>query len=114
MIQLTKALNSWGTTEFEDTLKCEIEQLGCKELPLQQGLAHSSYAIDNKLKVIVINVSEQSDSIQAKIGIFYTGVIAGCSCADDPSPLDEQNEYCELQVDINKNTAEMKVVLLAE
>jgi len=25
---------------------------------------------------------------------------------DDPTPIDEQNEYCVVQIDINKQTAE--------
>jgi hypothetical protein len=49
-----------------------------------------------------------------KAGIFYTGVIAGCSCADDPTPVDELNEYCVVQFDIDRMTAETTVRLLAE
>ena len=61
---------------------------------------------------MILNTTEENDSIQIKAGIFYTGIIAGCSCSDDPSPTDEQNEYCELQFIINKNTAETSVNLL--
>ena len=61
---------------------------------------------------MILNTAEENDSIQVKAGIFYTGIIAGCSCSDDPSPTDEQNEYCELQFIINKNTAETSVNLL--
>ena len=56
----------------------------------------------------------RANSILVKAGIFYTGIIAGCSCADDPTPLDEQNEYCELELNINKETAETTIVLLEE
>jgi len=114
MIQLTKSLNAWGTPDFEDILKSEIEQLGAEQLPLQQGLSTSSYALDDKLKVRVISVSEEAGFIRAKIGIFYSGIIAGCSCADDPTPVEEQVEYCVVQIDINKITAETTVALLAE
>jgi len=114
MIRLTKALSGWGSPDFEGILKQEIEQLGVKDLPLQQGLSSSSYAMDNKLNVLIINVAEQADLIRAKVGLFYTGIIAGCNCADDPTPADEQSEYCEIQVDINKNTAETNVILLPE
>ena len=114
MIRFTKTLNGWGTPDFEDMLKQEIEQLGVKDLPLQQGLSSSSYAMDDKLNVVIMNVAEQADFIRAKVGIFYTGIIAGCNCADDPTPADEESEYCEVQVDINKSTAETNVILLAE
>ena len=114
MIRLTKSLNAWGTPDFKDILKAEIEQMGAEQLPLQQGLSTSSYALDDKLHALIINVTEEANFIRAKVGIFYTGIIAGCSCADDPTPVEEQTEYCVVQLDINKMTAETTVALLAE
>ncbi|GAO35917.1 hypothetical protein SCT_1313 [Sulfuricella sp. T08] len=114
MIRLTESLNSWGTPDFEDILKSEIEQLGADQLPLQQGLSTSSYALDDKLKVRIISLSEKAGFISAKVGIFYFGITPGCSCADDPTPVEEQAEYCVVQLDINKMTAETTVALLAE
>lgn len=114
MIRLTKSLNAWGTPDFEDILKGEIEQMDAEQLPLQQGLSTSSYALDDKLNVRIIRVSADTSFIRAKVGIFYTGIIAGCSCADDPTPVEEQNEYCVVQLDIDKTTAETTVVLLVE
>ena len=112
MIRFSKALSAWGTPDFNDILKKEIEQLDVENLPLQHGLSTGSYAMDNNLKVMIISVSERANLIRAKAGIFYSGVIAGCSCADDPTPIDEHNEYCEVHIDINKITAETTVVLL--
>jgi hypothetical protein len=114
MIRLTKALNAWGTPEFEDILKKEIEQINANQLPLQQGLATSSYATDDKFNVMIIRVTEGNGFIRAKAGIFYSGIIAGCSCADDPTPVNEHSEYCEVQLDINKLTAETTIALLTE
>lgn len=114
MIRLNKALDAWGTPGFQDILKLEIEQLGAEQLPLQQGLSTGSYAVDNRLSAMILNVIEVDDAIHAKAGIFYTGIIAGCSCADDPTPVDENTEYCEVQLDINKITAETTVALLTE
>lgn len=36
------------------------------------------------------------------------------SCADDPTPVDELTEYCVLQFDIDRTTADASVTLLAE
>ena len=114
MIRLTKSLNAWGTPDFEDMLKSEIEQLGAEQLPLQQGLSTSSYALDDKLNALIISVSEGASFIRAKVGIFYAGITPGCSCADDPTPVEEQNEYCVVQLYIDKTTAETTIALLAE
>ncbi|MGK2952004.1 MAG: hypothetical protein ACSLEZ_06425 [Thiobacillus sp.] len=114
MIQLPHALNAWGTPEFEAVLKQEIERLDAGCLPLQQGLSVSSYVTDRPFQVMVISVREETGLILIKAGIFYTGVIAGCSCADDPTPVDELNEYCVLQFYIDRLTANTTVELLAE
>ena len=114
MIRLTKALTAWGTPEFEGVLKKEIEQLDAMQLPLQQGLTTGSYALDGQLKAMIIGVSEEAGLIRAKAGIFYAGIIAGCSCADDPTPVNEESEYCVVQLDIDKQTGETTIALLAE
>ncbi len=114
MIRLTKALHAWGTPGFEGVLKREIEKMDPGQLPLQQGLSTGSYALDNKLQVMVISVSEDAGFIHAKAGIFYTGILTGCSCADDPTPVNEESEYCVVRLDIDMLTAETTVALLAE
>ena len=114
MIRLTKTLNAWGTADFEVVLKEEIALLDTKQLPLQQGLSTGSYAIDGKFKAMIIGVTEVAGFIRVKAGIFYSGIIAGCSCADDPTPVNEESEYCVVQLDINKQTAETTVALLLE
>ncbi len=114
MIRLGKALSAWGTPDFQEFLKTEIEQLGAAQLPLQQGLSTGSHAVDSKLSAMIISVTEDANVIHAKAGIFFTGIIAGCSCADDPTPVDENTEYCVVQLDIDKTTAETTVSLLNE
>jgi len=84
-----------------------------EQLPLQKGLTSSSHALDDKLKAVIISVVDEGQFIRAKAGICYTGIIAGCNCADDPSPVNEENEYCEVQLDIDKSTAGTTVILLA-
>ena len=114
MIRLAKSLTAWGTPGFEAALKSELEQLGAGQLPLQQGLSTSSHALDTGICVMIHAVAEETGFIRVRAGIAYAGIITGCSCADDPTPINEQNEYCEVRVDINKRTAETTVSLLAE
>ena len=112
MIRLTKSLNAWGTPDFEDVLKNEIAQLGGDQLPLQQGLSASSYVVDGRLDVLINSATEEAGIIRVQTGIFYAGIIAGCSCTDDPTPVEENSEYCEIRLDIDKATAETTVTLL--
>jgi hypothetical protein len=112
MIQLTESLKAWKTPAFKSILREELEGLDVAALPLQQGLAHSSYALEDKFQVMIISVTEDSDLIRAKTGIFYSGLIPGCSCADDPTPVTEYSEYCEVSFNIDKATADTTVTLL--
>jgi len=111
MIRLPLSLSDWNTPEFGQTLKQELEQLDPNALPLQEALALSSHVTDEKISVRVIRVADDGDRILAKIGVFYSGIIAGCSCADDPTPIEPQNEYCEMLLSIDKLSAETSVEL---
>jgi hypothetical protein len=114
MIRLTKSLAAWGSSDFETVLRQELERLDTSHLPLQQGLSHSSQATDTRPQVMIISANETDDMIRVKAGIFYTGIIAGCSCADDPTPVEAQPEYCVVEIDIDKASAAAKVILLEE
>ncbi len=112
MIRLHQALQAWGSPAFKGVLKEELERVDAEQLPLQQGLSASSYVTDGKFDVMIISAAEQPESIRVKAGIFYAGIIPGCSCANDPTPEDEYQEYCEVQLDIDKATAAAQVALL--
>ena len=105
-------MHAFGSPEFRKILVEELQQLPIDQLPLQQGLTTSSYVVDEARKVMLIDVREDIESIHVKAGVFYSGVVAGCSCADDPTPIEKNNEYCELQIDIDKTTAQTRVILL--
>ena len=114
MPRLPKALAAFNSPGFKDVLRREIEECGAGWLPLQQCLSSSSYALAGDVSVMIFGVSDDPDSIHAKMGIFFSGIIAGCNCSDDPTPVEPQNEYCELQLVIAKASAEASVTPVAD
>ena len=106
------SLQAFNTPAFNTTLKQEVCALDAKLLPLQQGLKNSSYAISDKLSLTVLKVKQDNKSITVKAGLLYNGIIAGCSCSDDPTPTDETNEYCDVLFCIDKQTAKTTVTLI--
>ena len=114
MIKLDKSLLAWGTPAFKATLKQEVERLNVDLLPLQRGLTTGSYVLTNPHTVMVHSISEVGKFICVSAGIFYQSVIAGCSCADDPTPVNENSEYCEIRLEIDKVTAQTTVMLVTE
>ncbi len=113
-MQLEKILAAWSTAEFESVARQEILALNPDLLPLQQGLSHSNTASANRLDVRIISVAASDNQLRLKAGLFYTGIIAGCSCSDDPTPLDEINEYCEVLFEIDRQSGAATVSLLPD
>lgn len=111
MLSLDHALRAWGTPDFEAVLKQELARQA-EQLPLQQGLTTGNYVADAPITVVVNSVAETESVIRVQAGIFYQGVIGGCSCVDDPTPISEINEYCEVQLEIDKASAAASVSLV--
>lgn len=114
MIRLDKALRAWGSPDFKTILKHDIESMDAELLPLQQGLTIGNYVIANQHTAMINSASEAGNLICVTAGIFYQSVISGCSCADDPTPVNENNEYCVMRLDIDKVTAATAVSLVME
>jgi hypothetical protein len=112
MLKLEKSLTAWRTDLFKQTFRNEVGALDETALPLQEGLSRANYVDASDLSVLVLNIAETDALIQVKTGIFYQGIIAGCNCSDDPSPMASHTEYCEMRFEIDKKTAETVVLLL--
>jgi len=114
MFPLPLSVQAWQTDGFNAALKKEIKTIDANHLPLQQGLSHSNFANGDNVSATIMHSKEINGSIHIKAGLFYTGIIAGCNCADDPTPVDEINEYCEVSLIINLLSAQCKVTLIKE
>jgi hypothetical protein len=112
MIVLAKALAAWGDPQFEKAFKDEVQCIDVSLLPLQQGLSQTSYVSDGAIEAVILDTTETENGIRVKAGIFYSGVNAGSCCADDPTPVSEQTEYCEMLFAMDKNTAETTATII--
>jgi hypothetical protein len=104
-MKLEKSANAWGTSDFAEVFKQEVAE-HADDLPLQQGLSSSSYALTDRIEAMIIGSMEEEGVLKVKAGIFFEGVLGGCSCADDPTPVENQPEYCEMLVEIDGKTGE--------
>lgn len=94
---------------LEKALKHELENLPAGTLPLEKGTNRGGFVDDSDISVTVINVKQDERSIQARVGVFFTEIIAGCGCGDDPMP---ENAFCEMLINIDRATfaAEFEVI----
>src|SRR3569833_3402675 len=113
MIRLPEAVSAWGTPDFSGVLT-RLLISHAEQLPLQQGLVTGNYALDDGVDVMIIAVSAQGECIRVTAGVFYSGIIAGCSCADDPTPVKTQPKKNKKQNNNNKTTAETCIRLVPD
>ncbi|MDP2761969.1 MAG: hypothetical protein Q8O64_16510 [Sideroxyarcus sp.] len=113
VMRFENALAAWDTPEFKSVLKLEMAH-AVDGLPLQQGLTVGNQVTAAPITVVIHHVSATEKLIRVRAGIFYASVIGGCSCADDPTPVGENTEYCEVQLEIDRETGEGMVKLLDE
>ena len=100
---LTDVLRAWPGAAFAQTLKREIEGLPPAALSLERCITPGSYVGDAPLTVTVLHSAEAGTAIEAKIGVFFTEIVASCGCGAEPM---EQNAYCEMRVCIDQASAE--------
>jgi hypothetical protein len=111
-LHLPAALAAWGTPAFADMLKRELATQAAA-LPLQQAAATTSTVLDTPPEIMLIAATAAAERLDVRVGVFFSGIVAGCSCADDPTPVEAQPEYCELILSIDRITAGASVALPA-
>lgn len=111
MIPMPRTRAAWDSADLDPVARAELQALS-DHLPLQQALCHSDRVTDQPPSVLILARRRTPDSLQLRVGVFYTGVIAGSCCADDPGPLQEITEYCQLQLDIDPATGVASITLL--
>ena len=108
-LRLVAALRDWDTPRFEQSLKHALEQLAPADLPLSRACNAGGLIEDSRLAVTVISAYAALQVIHVRLGIFFSELVGGCSCGDEPY---SQPGYCQLQVSIDRQTAEASFELL--
>ena len=108
---LAASLRAFGSEGFTTTLKGEIEGLDPGALPLAMATTQGGRVDDSNVSATVIRVGEDAGFIRARIGVFFSEVVGGCSCGDEPLA---ENAYCELQASIDKQTGEAEFAVVSE
>lgn len=109
-MRLPDTLAAWETADFETVFRHEVAALGAAGLPLQRCLVVGSHVLPRPLSVTLLDAQEADGVLRIRAGVFFTSTIAGCSCADDPSPSNELSEYGVLRFEIDRATAATRIV----
>jgi len=88
---------------FAQTLQKEIRGLKSGSLPLHKATSQGGHVNDSNISVTVLAAKDLGNTISIKAGVFFSEVVAGCNCGEEPM---EHSAYCEMQITIDKNTAD--------
>ncbi len=113
MLYFYKSLKAWNTDTFKSVFINEVNSLPVDALLLQSALQMGSYATRDNFQIMINALTENDTHLIITSGIFYSSLIAGCNCSDDPTPVDLNAEYCELQFTINKSNAETDITVIS-
>ncbi len=111
MPRLPRALTAWGTPAFIPTLKSEIGALPTGSLPLDEATTQGGRVGEEQVTLTVLQAADVGDALHARVIVFFTEVVGGCSCGDAPMSLPAR---CELRVEIAKADAAARFVLLPD
>jgi len=109
--ELPTSRQRWATGSFERALKHELRQLQQGTLPLAAGTTQGGMVDDSDISVTVLNSTESIDDIIVRVSVFFSEIVGGCNCHDDPV---SENAHCNLLVTIDKVTALAKFEVLAD
>jgi len=83
------------------TLKRELESGAGANLPLDKGASEGGYCDPADLEVTVLGIKQDDHYLHARIGVFFTEIVANCSCGDEPV---NKPAYCEMMLSIDRAT----------
>lgn len=109
MNSLRRSVAAFGTPDFAAALRADLAALGPDALGLQQALTAGSTAVCDGIDVMLLRQTESSDGLQVRIGVFFTSILSGCACADDPTPENTHSEYCEIDITIDRRTGMARI-----
>lgn len=96
-LTLPRSSAAINSEDFAATLQSELLHLPTHRLPLENGLTMGSH-VEAVQQVMLLGKNLTAQGYRVKIGVFFTSILAGCNCADDPTPQDTHNEYLEIEL----------------
>ena len=98
-ISLRHCLEAADAESFKQRLAAALNALPGGNLPLHAGCEQGGLVDDSNISASVLSVEQDKDRFLARVGIFFTEIVGGCNCNDDPL---EVNAYCVLEVAISR------------
>ena len=96
--------------DLKNRLKQVLEALPIDALPLAKCTTQGGFVDDQPITVTVLRMTDSATGLEAKIGVFFTEAIGGCSCSGEDTH--SANGYGELLLSIDRQTAHVECTVL--
>lgn len=100
-VRLQQCLGLTDAQAFARSLAAALRALPRGTLPLDAGCELGGRVDDSDISVSLLDSAEGPERITARAGVFFTEVLGGCNCSEDPL---EVNAYCILEVSIDRSS----------
>lgn len=100
-VRLQQCLGLTDAQAFARSLAAALRALPRGTLPLDAGCDQGGRVDDSDISVSLLDNAEGPERITARVGVFFTEIVGGCNCGDDPL---EVNAYCILEVTIDRSS----------
>ncbi len=97
---------------LKPALRQDLRALDERALPLQQALRQGSIAVADKLDVMILDCRDSDHGWDIRCTVFFHGIVAGCQCADDPSPEERIDESAQLRIRLSRRDGSAVIRLL--
>ncbi|MDR9436481.1 MAG: hypothetical protein RI563_06350 [Thiohalophilus sp.] len=111
MLKLLHTIEQHEPDALIQTLKRELESGVGANLPLDQGTGEGGYSDATDLQVTVLGIDQDDRMLHARIGVFFTEIVANCSCGDEP---ERKPAYCRMQLSIDRSTGAATASVIAD
>lgn len=111
MLKLLRTIQQQDPGTLLQTLKEELESGVGESLPLDQATLEGGYCEPKGLEVTVLGIQQNEATLQARIGVFFTEIVANCSCGDEPM---EKPAYCQMSLIIDRVSGETTARIIGD
>jgi len=100
-ISLKHCLDTTDAVDLKRRLGATLGGLPTGTLPLRHGCEQGGLVDDHDISASVLGVEQTPDHVTARVGVFFTEIVGGCNCHDDPL---QASAYCVIEVRIDRTT----------
>lgn len=98
---LPASLHAFGSDTFPSVLKADLERLDPAALGLDRAVTQGGQVQEFSVTTTLVGATGDGDAVRARVGVFFTEVVGGCSCGDDPYQV---AGYREMRITIDRQT----------